>query len=147
MHSLRTVPTNRSAKAFACGARTAVLMILIPSVRNTSSKLDVNFVSLSPDEDLGRSGTFGKIRGDVASLLHDPLPRWVGGDAGEIDPPGIELDEEQYVEASEQHRIDGEEVTGRTFRGVVSVTTLRGHQECSGSIPDRTRSTDDSPCR
>jgi hypothetical protein len=37
-HSVRTVLTQRSAKAFARGARIGVLMTWPPSVRNTSSK-------------------------------------------------------------------------------------------------------------
>jgi hypothetical protein len=73
-------------------------MIVMPSVRNTSSKLEVNFVSLS------------RIRN------FDPLPHWMGGDAGQVDHSGVELDEEQYVEASEQHRVDGEEVAGQHGR-------------------------------
>ena len=113
MHSLRSVPTNRSANAFARGDRTGVLMTLMPSVRNTSLKLKVNFVSQSPDEELGCSGALAKIRGEVASLLDDPLPRRVGGDASQVDPSSVDLDEEQHVEASEQHRVDGEEVAGQ----------------------------------
>jgi hypothetical protein len=55
-HSRRTVPTNRSANAFALGARIGVLMISTPSVRNTSSKLAVNLVSRSLSKNLaGRS--------------------------------------------------------------------------------------------
>jgi hypothetical protein len=41
------VPTNRSAKALACGARTGVRMIRIRSERKASSKLAVNFTSRS----------------------------------------------------------------------------------------------------
>jgi hypothetical protein len=32
-----------------------------------------------PDEELGSSRALGEIPGEVASLLDDPLPRWVGG--------------------------------------------------------------------
>lgn len=46
-HSRRMVPTNRSAMAFACGARIGVLMILTQSAANTASKDEVNFVSRS----------------------------------------------------------------------------------------------------
>ncbi len=34
------------------------------------------------------------------------------GDAGESDPPGVQLDEEQDVEGPEAHRLNGEEVAG-----------------------------------
>jgi hypothetical protein len=53
-----------------------------------------------PDEELGCSRAFGKIRGEVASLLDDPLPHWVGGDAGEVDPSGVELDKEGSPDGS-----------------------------------------------
>ena len=39
-HSRRMVPTKRSAKALARGARTGVRMIRMPSDRKTSSKLE-----------------------------------------------------------------------------------------------------------
>ena len=51
-HSRRAVPTNRSAIVSARGDRTGVLMTLMPSVRNTSSKLALNFVSLSRTRNL-----------------------------------------------------------------------------------------------
>ena len=47
------------------------------------------------DEELGRSGTLGQDETQVAGLLGDPLPHWIGGDAREVDPPGVDLDEEQ----------------------------------------------------
>ena len=46
-HSERTVRTNRSATPFACGARNGVRITLMPSARNTASKLGVNFQSRS----------------------------------------------------------------------------------------------------
>jgi hypothetical protein len=46
-HSRRIVPTNRSAKAFARGARTGVRITRMPSGRKTSSKLAVNLASRS----------------------------------------------------------------------------------------------------
>jgi hypothetical protein len=42
-HSVRAVRTNRSATPFAWGARNGVRTISIPLLRNTSSKLAVNF--------------------------------------------------------------------------------------------------------
>src|SRR6266511_3467811 len=46
-HSRRTVPTHRSANAFALGARTGAFTTAIPSVRNTSSKGPENLASRS----------------------------------------------------------------------------------------------------
>src|SRR5438874_13570015 len=45
--SRRTVPTQRSANAFACGARKGVRMISTPSLRKTSSKARQNLLSRS----------------------------------------------------------------------------------------------------
>ena len=131
MHSRRTVPTNRSANAFARGDRTGVLMTLIPSVRSTSSKLFVNLASLSRMRNLAARERPARSEAQVPGLLGDPLPHRIGGDAGEIDPTGVEIDEKQHVEATEQHRVDGEEVTGQ-------------HGLCLGSQevrPGRARST------
>jgi len=56
-----------------------------------------------PDKEFGRSRTFSQQEAQVASLLGDPLPHRVSCDAREVDPPGIDLDEEQHVEAAEKH--------------------------------------------
>ncbi len=45
--SRRRVPIQRSANAFATGARTGVVKMLMPSVRNTSSKASVNWLPRS----------------------------------------------------------------------------------------------------
>ena len=47
---------------------------------------------------------------EVAGLLGGPGACRVGGDAGEVDVAGAESDEEQYVNATLQDRVDGEEV-------------------------------------
>jgi hypothetical protein len=66
-----------------------------------------------PDHEPDRMGPLGKHGAQVARLLGDPLPHWVGGHAREVDPPGTELDEEQHVEALQQHRVDDEEVASK----------------------------------
>jgi hypothetical protein len=66
-----------------------------------------------PDEKPGCSAAFGQDERQVASLLGDPLPHRVGSDAREVDPPSVDLDEEQHVETAEKHRVDGEKVAGQ----------------------------------
>jgi hypothetical protein len=39
-----------------------------------------------------------------------PLPRRVSSDPGQVHPPGTVLDEEQHIQAAQQHRVDMEEV-------------------------------------
>ena len=74
MHSLRTVPTNRSANAFAGGDRTGVLLTLMSSVRNTSSKLEVNFVSLSRMRNLAarECSERSEVRLHACWMTHSP---------------------------------------------------------------------------
>src|SRR5664280_957511 len=76
-HSRLTVPTNRSATAFAFGARTGVWMTRMPSVLKTVSKALVNY---RPDADqagrlddlLGVPLRFGlKIRPELHRLHSD----------------------------------------------------------------------------
>jgi hypothetical protein len=40
-------------------------------------------------------------------------PTGLAGDPSHVDPPGVDLDEEEHLEAPKQHRVDGEEVTGQ----------------------------------
>src|ERR1019366_2210890 len=55
-----------------------------------------------PDQEPRRVTLLSQGEAQIASLLSDPLPHRIGGDAAHMDPPGVELDEE-YVEMSEQH--------------------------------------------
>ena len=48
--------------------------------------------------------------GQVAGLLHGPLPGGMGGDAAKVHPAGAMLDEDQYVQSSQQHGIHVQEV-------------------------------------
>ena len=79
-----------------------------------------------PDEELGWARSARKVETQIARLLDNPLPHWVGGDPAEIDPPGVDLDEEQHVQTAKQHRIDGEEVAGQ--HGM----RLRSQELCPG---------------
>ena len=112
-HSRRMVPTKRSAKALARGARTGVRMMRILSVRKTSSKLAVNLASRSRTRNRTATSPLGEHHGQVAGLLDHPLSGGIGGDPAHVDPSGVELNEEEHVEATQQHRIDGEEVAGQ----------------------------------
>src|ERR1017187_2101491 len=59
-----------------------------------------------PEQELRCSGPLGKGPDKLAGLLGAPLPHRVGGDAGEVDPPGADLDEEQHVEALQEDGVD-----------------------------------------
>ena len=145
-HSRRTVPTKRSAMAFARGARTGVLMVLMPSAAKTASKEDVNLVSglglrTSPASGDRRSAA------EVPGLLGHPGAGGVGRDTSEVNDPGVKLDEEQDVETAEQHRIHAEEVTrDQSFRlepGRTRPTwdpNASGRARCRGGAGSPTRS-------
>ena len=113
-HSVRTVRTNRSAWAFACGARTGVGTTWMSSLRNTSSKaaaeLAVSIVDQEPHplEDTGEA--------EVAGLLGDPGAGRVRRAAREVDAAAFEFDEEQDVEAAERERLNSEEIAGEHAR-------------------------------
>jgi hypothetical protein len=69
-----TVPKKRSAIAFAREARMGVLMIRMPSLRNTSSKVAVNFASRSRMRNRTARESLGEFGRQVAGLLRNPLP-------------------------------------------------------------------------
>src|ERR1019366_9575392 len=43
-----------------------------------------------PDQELPRVSLLSQGEAQIASLLSDPLPHRIGGDADEVDPPGID---------------------------------------------------------
>jgi hypothetical protein len=52
----------------------------------------------------------GQHHAQVAGLLAYPCSDRVGGDPGQVNPSGAEIDEVQHVETAMQHRVDGEDV-------------------------------------
>ena len=56
--------------------------------------------------------SFSQDQQQVAGLLGDPAAVGIGGHPGQVDPPGVQFDEEQHVQPPQPDRIDGEEVAG-----------------------------------
>ena len=79
--SRRTLPTKRSAIAFARGARAGVLMTLMPSVKKNLVEASGELRVSVPDKEPDRSGPVGEVQVQVPGLLGDQVPRWVGGHA------------------------------------------------------------------
>jgi hypothetical protein len=46
----------------------------------------------------------------VAGLLGDPAAIRMGGHPGQVDPPGLQLNEEQHIQPPQRNSLDGEEV-------------------------------------
>jgi hypothetical protein len=63
------------------------------------------------DQDAGPLLLIGQSHDQVARLFGDPGAVWVRGDADEIDAATFALDEEEHMQASQQKRLDSEEVT------------------------------------
>jgi hypothetical protein len=76
------------------------------------------------------SALFAQYQQQVAGLLGDPLAVGVGGDAGQVNTAGVQLDEEQHLQPPQPDRVDGEEVAGNDPGGLLA-------QECppSGGRP------------
>ena len=65
-----------------------------------------------PDEEAEGSGPVAVIHEQVARLLGGPCAVRVGGHAEDVHVPGRYLHDEQHVQASEEDRVDMEEVAG-----------------------------------
>ncbi len=70
------------------------------------------------DQELDRLRSLGELECEVPGLLDHPGAGRMGRDAGEVHPSGIEFDEEQDVQPSQQHGVDREEVAGQHGRGL-----------------------------
>src|SRR6266540_2813038 len=108
------VLTNRSAIAFAFGARTGVFTIRIPSLRKTSSKGPLYLLSRSRMRK--RTPWPEKSGPKVARLLGYPGAAGITRAAGEPDAPAAVGDEEQRVVAAQEHALDGEEIAADDAR-------------------------------
>jgi hypothetical protein len=52
-----------------------------------------------------------EVHQEIAGLLRHPRAGGVGGDAGQMHPPALHLDDEQNVETGQADGLHGEEVT------------------------------------
>ena len=74
-------------------------------------------------------GSLVEIHQQVAGLLGDPGSGRVGGDANDVDLPSGQFQEEQHVDALEDHGVEGAEVAGEDGVGLGGEELLPG---CSG---------------
>jgi len=99
---------NRSANAFARGARIGVRMTRTPSARSTASNGPQNLASRSRRRNRTPESRSSMARFRACS--GDPRRVGVRGDARHVHSAGRELDEEQDVDRLQPDRLDGEEV-------------------------------------
>ena len=100
---------NRSAIAFARGARTGVRMMRRSAPVNTASKAAVNLLSRSRIKNR-LLGAVAELHQQVAGLLGDPGAGGVGGDPGDVHAATVVLDHDEDIEAAQEHRVDVDEV-------------------------------------
>jgi hypothetical protein len=112
--SPRAVRRNRSARAFACGARVGVSNHPDPLAAEEfvegGAELAVTVVDEEPH--LFRD----TAEAEVARPLGDPAVSRIGGAASEVNAAAAELDGEEHVVTAERERLDGEEATGERAR-------------------------------
>jgi hypothetical protein len=71
-------------------------------------------------------GVFAEVHEQVAGLLGDPVSGGMGGDSGEVHAATVVLDDEENVEAAQEHGVDVGEVDGEDGVG------LRGQELAPG---------------
>jgi hypothetical protein len=72
------------------------------------------------DQQVHPSSPLVEHQQQVACLLGDPGAVRVGGDAGQVHPAGVQLDEEQHIQPPKPDGVDGEEVAGDDPRGLLA---------------------------
>jgi hypothetical protein len=82
------------------------------------SKTLVNLASRSRDQEAEAAGPVTEIHEQVAGLLGSPRTIRRGSRTQDVHPPGSHLHDEQHIEASEEDRVDMEEIAGQQAIGL-----------------------------
>jgi hypothetical protein len=90
----------------------------VPVAWNTASNEAVKSGSAVADQECELVEPLVKAEGEVAGLLHGPLPGGVGGDAAEVHPSGAVLDEHQDVQSLQRHGVHVQEIDGEDPSGL-----------------------------
>src|SRR5438093_7376624 len=136
-HSRRTVPTNRSANAFALRSLDRCSDDLDPRAAEDLVEGAVELRVAIVDQEAWRRGSVGERPRELARLLRDPGAAWMLGAARYVHPAAPKLDEEQDVEPSREDRVDGEEVAREHARRLPAdeLTPPNAGSLASGSEP------------
>lgn len=65
-----------------------------------------------PDQEFEAVSVILEVHQEITGLLGHPRARGMGGDSGQVHAPGAMLNEEQHVQAAQEHRVDVEVVRG-----------------------------------
>jgi hypothetical protein len=143
--SRRMLPTNRSAIAFARGARTGSLDHLDACAGEDGVERGGEFgVAVADEESEGRAGVI-QVHGQVAGQLGQPGCGRVRGDSEDVDLAGGVFDDEERVEPGQSDGVDVEEVGGQDGVGLGAEELgpggsgppcRRGDAGCVQDLPD-----------
>jgi len=109
------VPTNRSAIAFAFGARIGVRMISMPSAKHLVEGIGELAVAIV-NQEAQRALALPKRPGEVSRLLRDPGAVRSLAAAGEVDAAAPKLDEEEHVDPPQCDGLDAADGSRRRGR-------------------------------
>ena len=111
--SRRMLPTKRSAIALALGARTGVVMMRTSSAVNTASNVCGELGVTVPDEKPEAAAGVLEVHEQVASLLSEPGPGGVGGDAEDVYAAGGVLDDNEDIQPTQGDGVEMKHVAGQ----------------------------------
>lgn len=132
-HSLRTVPTKRSAIALPLGASTGVRDDLDALGAEDLVERAAELGVVVAQQEAHRTLAVLQTPGQIPCLLGDPGAAEVLRHASKMDPTGRDLDEEEDVDPSQGDGVDGEEVAGdHALRLVADELTPREPTTLSG---------------
>jgi hypothetical protein len=139
--SRRTVPTHRSASAFARGAPHRRAQHLDPLSGNDRIERAGELGSTIPQHKPEPTDTLLKAHHQIPGLLGHPLPHRMRPHPEHLDPAGRYLDRDQHLQPPQHDRIHGDKVQGQHAGGLSSYELPPGQRrpgECR-SNPARCR--------
>ena len=102
---------------------------------NTASKQAVNWPGAISDQEPDGGRELAEVHQEVARCLGCPRAVGVGGDAGQVNAAGAVLDDDQGVDAAEQHRVHVDEVGPDDAAGLRGQELLPGRPRAAGAGP------------
>src|SRR6266700_4028845 len=126
-HSVQTLATDRTDPALGEG-------VALRCTRRATQHSDVGigeyrveacgeFRVAIADQEPESVGTLRQCEHEVAGLLGDPLSRRMPCHTEDVDPPCADLEDEEYIDPTQPHGVDGEEVA-RQHRGRLGTAEL-----------------------
>jgi len=119
----------------------------MPDAANTASKLAVNFVSRSRTKNRNLSARSPTAYMRLRACWVTQSPRRVPCNSKDVDPACSDLEDEEHVDPTQQHGVDGEEVTRQHRRRLGPAELPPGRTGASGSWVEARLVEDVPDCR